>query len=452
MPSQLIVKSLETKEDEKDVYVEGYASASIKDLDGEIITEEALQQIAEQIVIPPYNKVFIAHAPLIKRDTDFEDEIPIGKVVEAEVKEVDGKQKVWIKILLNKAHPAFEIVYNSLKDGFLDAFSIGFIPLEKEGNKITKLQILEVSLVGVPSNPEALVEEVYAKMFGEKDEIATKGVVPRHLFRYGKDDSGSWSKPTLRDFTDKTWDELSDEEKRRIAGHFAWAPKNPPDRFTDLKLPHHDPKTHNVVWRGVVAAMAALFGARGGVDIPAEDRRKVYNHLAAHYREFGREPPEFKMLEELAAELKAILEEEADSKEVADEALKSLNQTPTNMEEVERIKQLETANSELATKVSELEAKIKELEEENAKLKEENKELSEEVKQYVEREKAAIIEKIKGISDEINEDELKEKDIAELKEMYLTLLETKVLKVKALPSKVKVGGEEEEEVSFKGVF
>ena len=47
------------------------------------------------------------------------------------------------------------------------------------------------------------------------------------------------------------------------------------------------------VWRGVAAAMAALKGARGGVDISSADRRGVYNHLARHYREFDEEPPEF---------------------------------------------------------------------------------------------------------------------------------------------------------------
>jgi len=44
----------------------------------------------------------------------------------------------------------------------------------------------------------------------------------------------------------------------------------------------------------VAAAMAALLGARGGVELPAEDRRKVYNHLAQHYRQFEREPPTFR--------------------------------------------------------------------------------------------------------------------------------------------------------------
>ena len=397
---ELIVKSLEVSDSEKNVYVEGYASAAVKDLDGDVITEEALKHAAEDLTQEPYNKVFLNH-----KHTD----IPIGKIVEAEVR--DGK--LWVKLMLNKAHPLFETVYRSLKDGFLDAFSIGFKVLERKGDKITRLKILEVSLVGVPANPEAVVEDVYVKSGTSSydSKIAavelTKGVVPEHPWRYGRDEESSWEKPNLSDFTDKSWDELSEEEKRSIAGHFAWAPKNPPERFTDLKLPHHDPKTHAVVWRGVVAAMAALFGARGGVDIPDEDRKKVYNHLAAHYREFDREPPEFRFLEEFATKL---LEEQPD--------LKSPLFKKQSMNEVEK-------------KVEELTAEIE-------RLKAENEELRRKLESYEEKEKAAIIEKIKRaaaiVRAEINEEDLKKANVVELKLVYADLadkiISQKVEKVK----------------------
>ena len=147
-----------------------------------------------------------------------------------------------------------------------------------------------------------------------------------------------------------------------------------------------------------------------------------------------------------------ILQEEINSKEVADESLKSLNSRQENMEEVEKVKELEATINELSEKVKELETKNSELEAENAKLKEENEKLASEVKQYVEREKTELIEKIKSLTDEVSEEDLKAKDVADLKELYLTVLETKVLKAKSLPSKVKVVDEEKEEVDFKGVF
>jgi hypothetical protein len=50
--------------------------------------------------------------------------------------------------------------------------------------------------------------------------------------------------------------------------------------------------------------MVALLGGRGGVDIPDDDRRGVYNHLSRHYGEFDKDPPEFKHYTE--ADLKAM--------------------------------------------------------------------------------------------------------------------------------------------------
>lgn len=47
-----------------------------------------------------------------------------------------------------------------------------------------------------------------------------------------------------------------------------------------------------VVWRGVAAAMAALNGARGGVDIPESERQKVYETLTMYYNKFEKEVPE----------------------------------------------------------------------------------------------------------------------------------------------------------------
>ena len=78
---------------------------------------------------------------------------------------------------------------------------------------------------------------------------------------------------------------------------FAWYDSSKPDQYGSYKLPHHDVRDGTLVThrRGVIAAMQALLGARGGVDIPDKDRRRVYSHLAKHYRQFDMEPPPFRL-------------------------------------------------------------------------------------------------------------------------------------------------------------
>jgi hypothetical protein len=79
----------------------------------------------------------------------------------------------------------------------------------------------------------------------------------------------------------------------------AWFDSAKPDDKGSYKLPHHlGDSGHKAVWRGVAAAMAALLGARGGVDIPEGDRKGVYSHLSKHYDQFKKNPPDFKMVED----------------------------------------------------------------------------------------------------------------------------------------------------------
>lgn len=84
------------------------------------------------------------------------------------------------------------------------------------------------------------------------------------------------------------------------------------------RLPHHkivDGRTITI-FRGVVAAGAALVGARGGVAIPSDDRPGVARHIARHYREFDEEPPD-----RLQALTQREIDPETATKEVIEEAL-----------------------------------------------------------------------------------------------------------------------------------
>jgi len=116
---------------------------------------------------------------------------------------------------------------------------------------------------------------------------SVKGVTPPNPSNFGEAPlSEAWEKPTLEDFTDKTWNELSDTERKKIAKHFAWASSATPDKFGDMKLPHHVPNG-NVVWRGVASAAAFL----DATELPSADLNAVKAHLANHYKQFDRIAP-----------------------------------------------------------------------------------------------------------------------------------------------------------------
>jgi hypothetical protein len=90
--------------------------------------------------------------------------------------------------------------------------------------------------------------------------------------------------------------DLDAQRRKQYARGFAYVAGDG-THLGDYKLPHHDIQNGKllVVYKGVVAALAAVNGARGGVKFDSTaDKPKVYKHLAQHYRQFGEEPPESK--------------------------------------------------------------------------------------------------------------------------------------------------------------
>ncbi|MCK9629341.1 MAG: HK97 family phage prohead protease [Bacteroidales bacterium] len=75
---------------------------------------------------------------------------------------------------------------------------------------------------------------------------------------------------------------------------FLWYDAEDAENYGAYKLPVGDivDDELHAVWRGVAAAAAAMAGARGGVDIPDEDRTAVIATLKAYYKAFDKPWPE----------------------------------------------------------------------------------------------------------------------------------------------------------------
>jgi len=112
-----------------------------------------------------------------------------------------------------------------------------------------------------------------------------KGAIPPHTTAKAPEGE-AWSKPALKDFTDKAWGDLSDAEKSHIAQAYAYVSGTlPPATFGDLHLPHHT-SDMKVVWNGVHAAAGRMNQVSG-----LSDEAGVKTHLATHYKQFGKTPP-----------------------------------------------------------------------------------------------------------------------------------------------------------------
>jgi len=270
-----------------------------------------------------------------------------------------------------------DMLYKMYLGGYMRATSVGFNPSEYKfsddrdwGIDFKKQELLEYSLVPVPSNPDAIMEarksgiETSPLMGWAEEMLDTKEykglLVPRSTIEKMYKDADGKSKVTIwvdsngvtvesEDNTEKNlnetgetndnnnenegktkdldmkldkkpisyasahadgtpkaaedvkWDgpsEIANADVADLKVMSSWVDEENQDTKGAYKLPHHKSDAeHTLIWKGVSAAMGALLGARGGVDIPDTERKGVYNHLVKHYKEFDKEPPEFKHVE-----------------------------------------------------------------------------------------------------------------------------------------------------------
>ena len=143
---------------EKQAYVTGYISVPEVDLYNDLVTMNAMNSLLKQI---EESVITIDYEHEAWRDDN--SILPVAKIVEAKV---DDKG-LWVKAILNKNSPKYKALWGSIKDGFINAFSIAFQPLltiEKEVDGVTvrlieELRLLNVAFTGAPVNKGATMTE-----------------------------------------------------------------------------------------------------------------------------------------------------------------------------------------------------------------------------------------------------------------------------------------------------
>lgn len=148
------VEITKAEEAEGNWIVEGFAATTDFDLQGDVITQEAIAASAKDLI--ENSTVLLNH------DTDE----AIGKVVASEARE----KGLYLKVLVSKTVPE---IWQKIKEGVLSKFSIRgrilearkqwLAKLQKFARMIFKMQLLEVSLVSVPANPKARAMSWYVE-------------------------------------------------------------------------------------------------------------------------------------------------------------------------------------------------------------------------------------------------------------------------------------------------
>ena len=366
------------------------------------ITKEMIVQMAENFKkgIPHYEPpVNISH----------KDEVgAYGTVVDLEARD-DG---LWAKMVLT------EEGLKLLQDGKFRYVSSEFVEdyMDKKTGKSVGYVFLGVALTNRPAHPKGepiklsdrLKEAV--KTLAEWLGLVGGEVKLVDVPRWPVDEDSPWSWNWARDADEIIerfgWKTLAQACAYVDTENFEKGESGYPEVKAAYKLPFAKIKNGRmtIYKRGVIAAMQALLGARGGVDIPRDERKAVYRKLEALYRRFDMEPPEFHY------------EEVYPVKELEDKIV--------TLEE--QVKKLESEKAELEKKLEEAEKTKKELEEKMIK-----QDIEAWVKDWLNKGvPPAAMEKFKAMA---LEDPEKRKEFDE------------VLKVLAKPENLKKMGEAEED-------
>lgn len=243
--------------------VEGYAAVfGNKDLGNDIIDPGAFKKtINERKNVP----LLWYHQP---------PEV-LGLVFEMEEDNKGLKSRSQINLDTQLGREKFSLI----RQGAIKGMSIGFEAIKEAWDgtvrRLKEIRLWEISLVTFPMNPLAQVTGI-------------KAVVP-------------YQDLPLAD-KDREWD--AGEARKRLAGWagddidkyrkgFLWYDEENADNLTAYKLPIADVIDGRLyaVPRAIIAAAAAIQGARGGVDIPASDVPGVKNHIEKYYKKMDKTPP-----------------------------------------------------------------------------------------------------------------------------------------------------------------
>jgi phage head maturation protease len=288
-----LVKAYQT--DKGAMRVVGLASDTLPDQQNEFMSDKALTGMAKQLK----NGL----ALLDNHRSTF----PFGRTVDGSIHEDGQSRQLLVEFELDPKYPQSLDLFNEVQarksdkqlsiGGMLDQTDPKAVEWDRrpDGSVLRKINAVTLDHIattrsGRAANQRTGFMSAIVKSLDEDDSVE-KGAVPYQKTPMAKPES-PWS------FTAEEGNALlggadGDNWDRYKAAHAWFDPSNPKTRGA-YKLPHHKlvGGTLETFFRGVVAAAGALLGARGGTNIPKADVSAVAGHLARHYKDFDKDPPE----------------------------------------------------------------------------------------------------------------------------------------------------------------
>ena len=296
--------------------IEGYASTKDIDRVKDVILPEAFRKTVREYLAGTHSLLF-NHNP---------NQV-VGKVVGAKIDDIG----LFVRAQVGKGYGMADDVWGMIRDDALKAFSIGYIPLKIEEdekdpliNYIKELDLVEISLTPVPANKRALFQLANGKAIEikmmEDDLTMDMDVQEKQVAPYRKNQplntELSWSKrrciSDMKKYASKSDGSISPD--KYFLGFF-YRDEKRKELQTAYKLGYCyviDGKV-TAIKRGIMAVAGVLQGARGGVNIPDDEKARVKSVVSKWYKRWdGTAPWDREKAYFTDEELIAILEDAYD--------------------------------------------------------------------------------------------------------------------------------------------
>ena len=167
---------------EEHLFVEGDISTTDIDLVNDIMTKECQESIQKQIMEGSL-KLDLEHEAFRGESHEEKEiaktKIPAGKLIDSTVKDLGEERfSTRVKGEINRHNPNYKAIKGNLTEGYLDAFSVAFLPTDvtydvKNGERVRMLndvKLLNVALTGNPCNTKAQLSDIFMKSMDAVEE------------------------------------------------------------------------------------------------------------------------------------------------------------------------------------------------------------------------------------------------------------------------------------------